>query len=164
MTTRAVIAHISDLHYGNHDERVEKYLRDDLLKDPKPDFIVVTGDLSQFQQAAQFDKAKEFLHGIVAALSAENHSARVIVIPGNHDVSVFKRRSAWNFAFLNWELGGIKGVCRPGKLVEFHTHQSAGDNATAERRAQEDWNYCEYYTKSGKFARSCFTDCVDWAR
>ena len=27
-----------------------------------------------------------------------------------------------------------------------------------------DFKLERYYTKSGKFARSCSTDCVDWAR
>src|ERR1035438_1864064 len=128
MPTRAVIAHISDLHYGNHDEFAESCLRQDLLKEPKPDFIVVTGDLSQLKQKSQFNKAKEFLLGIVSDLSHENRSARIIVIPGNHDVSVSKRREAWDDAFADWEVGGITGVCRPGNLVGFYEQGSKGDH------------------------------------
>jgi len=145
MPTRAVIAHISDLHYGNHDEDVEGYLRADLLKEPKPDFIVVTGDLSELNLSPQFEKAKEILQGIVSDLAKQNRSARVIVIPGNHDVSVFKQRKAWDQAFLPWEVGGIEGVCQPGKLVGFYEQDSKVDHSTAVRRAEEDWSYCAYY-------------------
>ncbi|MFI5460336.1 MAG: metallophosphoesterase family protein [Isosphaerales bacterium] len=145
MPTRAVIAHISDLHFGNHDEDVARYLRADLLRETKPDFIVVTGDLSELKSASQFDKAKDFLGGIVSALSDEHRSARAIVIPGNHDVGIFKGRKAWDDAFRAWKVGGIKGVCQPGKLVDFYTKDSKGDPSTAERRSEDDWSYCEYY-------------------
>jgi 3',5'-cyclic AMP phosphodiesterase CpdA len=142
---RAVIAHISDLHYGNHDERVESALRADLRREPKPDFIVVTGDLSQLQREPQFEQAKAFLRAVVSELSDADHAVRVIVIPGNHDVSVFKRRLAWETAFGDWEVGGITGACRPGDLVNYFGKSSKGDHATAVKWAKEAWSYCEYY-------------------
>ncbi len=144
MPTHAVIAHLSDLHYGNHDRRVEGHLQEDLLKDP-PDFIVVTGDVSQLQWESQFNEAKDFLKGIVSAFWEKGHSARVIVIPGNHDVSTDKGRTAWDKAFPDWKVGGIEGVCRPGNLVDYHAKSSQGDHSRAEDRANEDWRYCEYY-------------------
>ncbi len=145
MPMRAVIAHISDLHFGHHDEDVQGYFREDLLRGTKPDFIVVTGDLSELKLASQFKKAKDFLTGIISGLSDENHPARVIVIPGNHDVSAWKGRRAWDRAFRDWNVGGISGVCRPGYLADYHEIDCKGDRSAAERRAAADWSYCEYY-------------------
>jgi 3',5'-cyclic AMP phosphodiesterase CpdA len=142
---RAAIAHLSDLHFGNHDSEVERRLRADLQSDWKPDFIVVTGDLSERQRPWQFLKAKEFLQNIVSDLSDETHSTRVIVIPGNHDVFVLLGRKPWENAFRAWEAGGSKGACRPANLEEFYKNATNSDASTAVRLANKDWSYCEYY-------------------
>jgi 3',5'-cyclic AMP phosphodiesterase CpdA len=145
MPTRAVIAHISDLHYGNHDAVVEGFLKTDLLNQSKPDFVVVTGDLSERQWPWQFKSAKGFLEGIVSGLSDANRSARVIVIPGNHDVFLRKGRGAWKKAFRDWDISGNKGVCRPATLEAFHKQGGNVDDAKAASLAKCDWSYCEYY-------------------
>jgi 3',5'-cyclic AMP phosphodiesterase CpdA len=73
------IAHISDLHFGRHDETAAERLLADLL-DVRPDVVVVTGDLTQRARHRQFAAARGFL---------ERLPQPVIVIPGNHDVPLY---------------------------------------------------------------------------
>ncbi|GAB2633380.1 WD40 domain-containing protein [Nocardia goodfellowii] len=52
---------------------------------PKPDLIVVTGDLTESARPSQVDEALRFLTGLRVLLGLE--PSRLIVVPGNHDVS-----------------------------------------------------------------------------
>lgn len=73
------IAHISDLHFGRHDETVAELLLADLSR-ARPDVVVITGDLTQRARHRQFAAARAFL---------ERLPRPVIVIPGNHDVPLY---------------------------------------------------------------------------
>ena len=73
------IAHISDLHFGRHDETIAERLLAD-LSEVRPDLVVVTGDLTQRARHRQFAAARAFL---------EKLARPVIVIPGNHDVPLY---------------------------------------------------------------------------
>ena len=73
------IAHISDLHFGRHDETIAERLLAD-LSEVRPDLVVVTGDLTQRARHRQFAAARAFL---------EELPRPVIVIPGNHDVPLY---------------------------------------------------------------------------
>ncbi len=73
------IAHISDLHFGRHDETVADRLLAEMLE-TKPNIVVVTGDLTQRARHRQFAAAREFLQRLPRP---------VIVIPGNHDVPLY---------------------------------------------------------------------------
>lgn len=84
----SVLLHLSDLHFGAHDERVCDAVSR-LAARLGVSVLVVSGDLTQRATARQFEQAHEFL----AALPV----AHRLVLPGNHDVPLF----AW------WErLGG----------------------------------------------------------
>lgn len=73
------IAHLSDLHFGRHDETaVERLLAD--ISEVKPDITVVTGDLTQRARNWQFAAARAFL---------ERLPRPVVVVPGNHDVPLY---------------------------------------------------------------------------
>jgi 3',5'-cyclic AMP phosphodiesterase CpdA len=73
------IAHISDLHFGRHDETVaERMLAD--LSEVRPDLVVVTGDLTQRARHRQFAAARAFLAKLPAP---------VVVVPGNHDIPLY---------------------------------------------------------------------------
>jgi 3',5'-cyclic AMP phosphodiesterase CpdA len=73
------IAHISDLHFGRHDETaVERLLAD--ISQTKPNITVVTGDLTQRARHRQFAAARAFL---------EKLPQPVVVVPGNHDVPLY---------------------------------------------------------------------------
>jgi 3',5'-cyclic AMP phosphodiesterase CpdA len=73
------IAHLSDLHFGRHDQEVALQLLNCLCED-RPDLIVVTGDLTQRGRHWQFAAARDYL---------EKLPKPMIVIPGNHDVPLY---------------------------------------------------------------------------
>lgn len=73
------IAHLSDLHFGRHDESAAEFLLADLLR-THPDLVVITGDLTQRARHSQFAAARAFL---------ERLPRPVIAIPGNHDVPLY---------------------------------------------------------------------------
>ncbi|HVW66680.1 MAG TPA: metallophosphoesterase [Candidatus Peribacteraceae bacterium] len=73
------IAHISDLHFG----RVNTRLQDALLADIEklsPDLVVISGDLTQRAHTKEFSLAKEYLERIPFPS---------LVIPGNHDIPLY---------------------------------------------------------------------------
>ena len=73
------IAHLSDLHFGRHDEKAAELLLASLAQD-RPDLTVITGDLTQRGRRWQFAAARAFI---------EKLPPPVIVIPGNHDVPLY---------------------------------------------------------------------------
>jgi len=73
------IAHLSDLHFGRHDETAAERLLAD-ISETKPDIVVVTGDLTQRARHRQFAAARAFI---------EKLPRPVIVVPGNHDVPLY---------------------------------------------------------------------------
>ncbi len=77
------IAHISDLHFGRHDEAAIAALGASLAAS-RPTVVVVTGDLTQRAKREEFARARDFLASLGAA---------VVVVPGNHDVPLY---AVWN--------------------------------------------------------------------
>lgn len=73
------IAHISDIHFGAEDPKLVEILLED-LKTVKPRMVAVSGDLTQRAKTRQFKAAAQFLDRI---------KSPQIVIPGNHDISLF---------------------------------------------------------------------------
>jgi len=73
------IAHISDLHFGRHDPAVAEGLLADLTLE-KPNLVAVSGDLTQRARHREFTAARHFLDRLPAP---------VIVVPGNHDLSLY---------------------------------------------------------------------------
>jgi len=78
----ARLVHLSDLHFGAHDddlvEAVEQSI--DALK---PDLVVVSGDFTQRARTEQFKDACRFLE----RLREGGHE--VLGVPGNHDVPLY---------------------------------------------------------------------------
>jgi 3',5'-cyclic AMP phosphodiesterase CpdA len=72
------IAHISDLHFGRHDPAVVEALLAS-LKHSSCDLVIVSGDLTQRARRHEFKQARSFLDRIALPM---------LVIPGNHDVSL----------------------------------------------------------------------------
>jgi 3',5'-cyclic AMP phosphodiesterase CpdA len=97
---KLTIAHISDLHrtYDNPISNVA--LLNSLMHDmdtyttqgiDKPDILIVSGDIVQGSAdinllAKQYDEALDFLNKLASELFNSDKS-RIILIPGNHDVS-----------------------------------------------------------------------------
>lgn len=72
---KRVIAHLSDIHFGDQHEPALAGATD-WLREREFDLIVVSGDLTRFGEVAEFEAAAEWL----AALAAPT-----LVTPGNHD-------------------------------------------------------------------------------
>jgi 3',5'-cyclic AMP phosphodiesterase CpdA len=78
----ARLVHLSDLHFGAHDERLVEAVerRIDALK---PDLVVISGDFTQRARTEQFKDACRFLERLQRA----RHE--VLGVPGNHDVPLY---------------------------------------------------------------------------
>jgi 3',5'-cyclic AMP phosphodiesterase CpdA len=70
------LVHLSDLHFGHHDEAVVETLAEE-IRLQAPDLIVVSGDFTQIGSRKEFERACLFI---------ETLSAPVFSVPGNHDV------------------------------------------------------------------------------
>ena len=73
------IAHISDLHFGRHDQRLAEALIETLER-LAPDLVVVSGDLTQRARSAEFAAARRFV---------ERVARPKVIIPGNHDIPLY---------------------------------------------------------------------------
>src|SRR3954451_22769787 len=76
------IVHLSDLHFGAHDERLVEAV-DDEVDALKPDLVVISGDFTQRARTEQFREACEFLEGL------RDRGHEVIGVPGNHDIPLY---------------------------------------------------------------------------
>lgn len=76
------IAHLSDLHFGRHDDTVVDGLSA-ALTTIRPDAVVISGDLTQRARRRQFIAARAFIDALRGA------GLPVIVVPGNHDVPLY---------------------------------------------------------------------------
>lgn len=70
------MAHLSDLHFGHHDEAVAATLAPE-LNAHKLDLVVISGDFTQDGEADEFEIARAFIDTL---------DAPVFAVPGNHDV------------------------------------------------------------------------------
>jgi 3',5'-cyclic AMP phosphodiesterase CpdA len=78
----ARIVHLSDLHFGAHDERLVDAVRSE-VDQLKPDLVVISGDFTQRARTEQFREACQFLE----SLRETGHE--VLGVPGNHDVPLY---------------------------------------------------------------------------
>jgi 3',5'-cyclic AMP phosphodiesterase CpdA len=74
-----VVAHLSDLHFGQHVPAVADALAEDVAA-VAPDLIVVTGDSTMRARTGEFAQARAFLDRLAPPL---------LVVTGNHDVPLF---------------------------------------------------------------------------
>lgn len=78
----ARIAHLSDIHFGAHDEKIVA-ATEAWLQVKQPDLVIISGDFTQRARVAQFKAASAYLNRIRAA------GFRTLVVPGNHDVPLY---------------------------------------------------------------------------
>ena len=76
------IVHLSDLHFGAHDERLVEAVERS-IDEIKPDLVVVSGDFTQRAKTEEFAEACRFLE----RLREGGHE--VLGVPGNHDVPLY---------------------------------------------------------------------------
>ena len=74
--------HLSDLHFGAHDEVIAQALALD-VREQNPDVVVVSGDFTQIGSEQEFRAAGAFL---------ESLNLPIFAVPGNHDVPA---RNLW---------------------------------------------------------------------
>ena len=78
----ARLLHLSDLHFGAHDERLVEAVEakaDEL----RPDLVVISGDFTQRARTEQFAEACAFLDRL------RDRGHEVLGVPGNHDVPLY---------------------------------------------------------------------------
>src|SRR5689334_4016553 len=78
----ARLVHLSDLHFGAHDERLVEASAWQIDK-LKPDLVVISGDFTQRARTEQFREACEFLDDL------RERGHEVLGVPGNHDVPLY---------------------------------------------------------------------------
>ena len=78
----ARLVHLSDLHFGAHDEELVAAV-ERRIDDLKPDLIVISGDFTQRARTEQFKEACAFLERI------RDRGHEVLGVPGNHDVPLY---------------------------------------------------------------------------
>lgn len=71
---------ISDTHFGTVQPLVMEAL-EALVRDQRPDVLVLSGDITQRATAAQFRQAKAFCERLAIP--------QMLALPGNHDISLF---------------------------------------------------------------------------
>jgi 3',5'-cyclic AMP phosphodiesterase CpdA len=76
------IVHLSDLHFGAHDERLVEGVENS-VDESKPDLVVISGDFTQRARTEQFRDACRFLERL------QNSGHEVLGVPGNHDIPLY---------------------------------------------------------------------------
>jgi UDP-2,3-diacylglucosamine pyrophosphatase LpxH len=104
------ILHLSDLHFATKDQATVWYsqlaadLREQQIE--RLDALVVSGDLVERADPAEYDAARLFLEKLMSGF--ELSSRQVVLVPGNHDVS-------WSLSQESYRLHRRKQL--PGALV-----------------------------------------------
>jgi 3',5'-cyclic AMP phosphodiesterase CpdA len=78
----ARLVHLSDLHFGAHDEELVAAVERS-VDQLKPELVVVSGDFTQRARTEQFAEACEFLERL------RDGGHEVLGVPGNHDVPLY---------------------------------------------------------------------------
>ncbi len=75
-----VLLHISDTHFGTEEPPVVAALQQ-MVREEKPDAVILSGDITQRARSAQFAAARRFCD----SLGVE----RLLTLPGNHDIPLY---------------------------------------------------------------------------
>jgi 3',5'-cyclic AMP phosphodiesterase CpdA len=78
----ARIIHLSDLHFGAHDDRLVEAVAERVDAE-RPDLVAISGDFTQRARTEQFKDACRFLERLRDA------GHEVLGVPGNHDVPLY---------------------------------------------------------------------------
>lgn len=89
----SILLHISDTHFGTEQPRVVQALRI-LARERLPDVLVFSGDVTQRARSAQFRAARR--------MCDELGVARMLALPGNHDIPLFDMLSRFARPYGNY--------------------------------------------------------------
>jgi 3',5'-cyclic AMP phosphodiesterase CpdA len=78
----ATIAHLSDVHFGRHDDQVVAAV-DAFLAERRPDLVVISGDFTQRARVEQYKMACAWLDRL------QSTGLATLAVPGNHDVPLY---------------------------------------------------------------------------
>jgi 3',5'-cyclic AMP phosphodiesterase CpdA len=78
------IVQLADLHFGGLSDIRQVEALERMLPDLRPDVVVIAGDVGQRARHGEFQRARAFVN-----LARE--TARVFIMPGNHDVQWWRR-------------------------------------------------------------------------
>lgn len=91
------ILHLSDLHIENPDQAIlwSNQLAWDLreLKCPRIDSLIISGDIGNFSKPLEYKAAVAFIQKLASEFRIE--SDRIVLVPGNHDLSWGVSKSAY---------------------------------------------------------------------
>ncbi|HEY0027763.1 MAG TPA: metallophosphoesterase [Allosphingosinicella sp.] len=76
------IAHLSDVHFGHHDDQVVAAV-EAFLYERRPDLVVISGDFTQRARVDQYKMASDWLDRLEAS------GLVTLAVPGNHDVPLY---------------------------------------------------------------------------
>lgn len=111
------LLHLSDLHFATNDQATVSYaqlaadLRQQGVTD-RLDALVVSGDLVNRAEPAEYDAARLFLEHLMSGFGLS--ARQIVLVPGNHDVS-------WSLAEAGYSLrkrSQQRGVLPPGTFIE----------------------------------------------
>ena len=120
------LVHISDLHFGHHDEAVYAGFSVDLAAQ-SPALVVVSGDFTQLGTRREFEMARAFLGSLKTPFLA---------VPGNHDLGrALFRRFLDPYGFYRQY---ISADIEP--FLELPGIAIAGLNTTRRALADRDWS------------------------
>lgn len=91
-TKMTTFAHLSDLHFGRVVPEVAEAMINS-LQALKPDFIIISGDLTQRASSGEFRKARDFLDRLPAPY---------LIVPGNHDLVAFNLLERFTVPWGKW--------------------------------------------------------------
>jgi 3',5'-cyclic AMP phosphodiesterase CpdA len=75
-----VLLHISDTHFGTEEPPVVAALQQ-LVREQRPDAVILSGDITQRARSAQFAAARAFCDALQVP--------HLLTLPGNHDIPLF---------------------------------------------------------------------------
>ena len=94
---RTRVLHLSDLHFGSHDDPRLGPGLEGLIQRVDPELIVASGDLTHRGRADQHNRAADFLRGL---------GRPIFTVPGNHDIPytpIARFTKTWKQFERQWE-------------------------------------------------------------
>lgn len=76
------LVHLSDLHFGAHDDRIVAAVEREVAA-AAPDLVILSGDFTQRARTEQFQEACRFLERLRDA------GHELLAVPGNHDIPLY---------------------------------------------------------------------------